>query len=445
MTPVLRDHSQIMRGNSIRSAIQFILFGTAMFSLVFLFMLYIATAQQKLNSLWIPILSLFVIMRFMLTSEFYSFWQPIFFFNLSYESTNELMYLATFALKYLLIFIFQEQCGIAFTKKEKVGFLVYYAVLYTIYLLTPDGIYNQYLSVLLPLLTYVLDLYLFNKIFGERERLRKHDILVFWGGLLVMAGLSIDSYYLNGKIYANMSLTLISLFTLFSLIMSWTYSMRTSEIYAGLQLANSQLDRQKEYYESLSVQMNHIREIKHDIHHFAGVMSGLVTERRFDELRAFFAEYVQVTHMEQLPVFCEHIVANSIIGYYYLRAKEYGISFLSQGNIPRKCVMSDSDLCIVLGNALANAVEACQCMNNSDNRFIVIELGTLRSHLLIKVENSYSGSLRTRAGRLVSSKPGNRSGFGMRNIEKVVTYYGGFLKIEHHEQRFVLMAAVPEK
>ena len=444
MTPVLSDYNQTVRGNSSRSAIQLILFGTALFSLTVLFMLYIATPRQKLYSLWLPIMTLFVILRLMLTSEFYSFWQPIFFFNLSYESTNELMYLATFALKYLLIFLFQEQCGITFSRKEKIGFLAYYAVLYLIYMFTPDAIYNQYLSVLLPLLTYVLDLYLFAKIYGERHLLRKHDILVFWSGLLVMAGLSIDSYYLNGKIYANMSLTLVYSFTLFSLIMSWIYSMRTAEIYTGLQWANSQLDRQKEYYEALSVQMNHIREIKHNIHHFAGAMSRLVEENRFDELRAFFTEYVQITHTEQLPVFCEHIVANSIIGYYYLRAREYEISFQSQGNIPRQCVMSDSDLCIVLGNALKNALEACQSMNSSDKMFISIELGVLRKQLLIRIENSYSGSLRMRADRFVSSKPGSHSGFGIRNIERVVTHYGGFIKIEHSERRFVLMAAVPE-
>ncbi len=452
MVPVLRDYNQVVNENSIRNAVRFILFGIALFSLLSLIAMYTLSVRRKLHSFWLPVMIFFILMRIMLTTEFYSIWQPLLFFNLCYESTNELMYFSTFMLKYLLIFLVQEQCGIQFTKKEKIGFLVYYILLYLTYLFTPQSIYNHYLSVVVPMLTYVLDFFLFVKIYRDRDTMKKYGMAIFWSAILVITGLTIESYYINGKIYMNMSLVVLLLFTVFALIMAWVYAMRVGDLYddfskssSRLELANSQITIQKEYFDALSSQMNEIREIKHDIRHFIGTMSRLAEEDLYEELKGFLREYSEKTEMEQLPVFCENIVANSIIGYYYLRAKEYGITFESKCNIPRQSVMSDSDLCIVLGNALENAVYACKQMERHNRIYISIEAGILKKQNLVKIRNTYNGSCEVRDNHLISTKNGKSHGFGLRNIERVIASYGGIVKIEYDEKEFTLMASVPEK
>jgi sensor histidine kinase regulating citrate/malate metabolism len=106
--------------------------------------------------------------------------------------------------------------------------------------------------------------------------------------------------------------------------------------------------------------------------------------------------------------------------------------------------MSDSDLCILLGNALENAVFACRQMDVKTTRFVSIESGYSKGQRLVKVTNSYNGQLEISDGRYISSKKGNSHGLGLRNIEKVVEAYGGFLKIEHTDKIFTLMIAIPE-
>lgn len=451
MTPILSDYHQMIRENSVRNDVRFILFGIVMFLFLSLIAMYSMAVRRKLHSFWLPIMILFFMMRIMLTAEFYSFWQPILFFNISYESTNGLMYLSTFVLKYLMIFLLQEQCGIEFTKREKLGFLIYYALLFFTYRFTPHSIYNQYLSLLVPMLTYVLDIYLFIKVYRDLESMKKFGVVMFWGVILVIVGLTIESYYINGKIYMNMSLMLLFFFAVFALILSWIYAMRLGDIYddfsnssMSLELANNQIGIQKEYYNVLSSQMNEIREIKHDIRHFTRVMNQLVEENKFDELKIFLGEYIVKTDMEQLPVFCENIVSNSIIGYHYLNAKENGISFRSRCNIGSRFVMSDGDICIVLGNALENAVYACRKMVDCDGRFVSIEVAMMKKQWLIKVKNSYNGSLEIKDVRYISSKEGKSHGLGIHNIKKVVQSYGGFVQIEYNEKEFTLMIAIPE-
>jgi Signal transduction histidine kinase regulating citrate/malate metabolism len=386
----------------------------------------------------------------MLTTEFYSFWQKTVFFNLSYEATNELMFLVTFVLKFLLIFLIQEQFGIAFSRKEKYGFSIYYTAIYLMYLFIPHGIYNRHLTIILPVSTFALEFYSFFKIYLGRHQLKKFGLLIYVGVVLAISGLIIDCYYINGNIYPNMSLMLLIMLSAYLIIVSLVYALRVADMYndyavssSRLALAKSQIAMQKEYYDILSGQMNEIRAIKHDIRHFVGVIGRLSGDGRYDELKQFLSEYTEEIETDPLPVFCENIVANSILGYYSLKAREGGIPFQCACSITKHPSVSDSDLCVVLSNALENAIDACRNLDNPDARFISAQARTINGQLLIKIENSYNGCLKVKDGGYLSTKSGEFHGIGLQNIKKVMETYGGFVKTEHNGTVFTLMAAFP--
>jgi len=451
MTPSLYKYKYITWGRDVRNSIRTILFGIAIFAFIALIAIYIFSIRQKRYFFWMPVLVLLVLVRMMLTTEMYNFWQPILFFNLSYEQTNEMMYFVTFAIKFLIIFLVEEQCGILFSRKEKAGFFFFYCILYLVYLIAPQEFYNHHLSVLIPALTFTIDIYLFAKVYKWRDTLNNHGMTAFLGEFLLAIGLSVNSYYINGKIFYNMSLSLLIFFTYFLINMLWLYSRRMSDFYddfavsaSRLEMAEKQITIQKEYYDALGRQMNEIREIKHDVNHFTGVMHQLAEEGDLNKLRTFLNEYSEKVQMDQLPVFCEHTVCNSIIGYYYLQAKEHGISFVSKCHITDEFGISDSDLCIIFGNALDNAINACKQMDQLQPAFVTIETKLMKGQRLIKVTNPYQGELIFKDGKYISSKVGNSHGYGIKNITKIVETYGGFVNIEHEEGLFTFMAAIPE-
>lgn len=449
MTPVLCSYDEVTAENSVRNSLRLILFGIAFFAFINLFFIYLFAVRRKLHSFWMPVMIFLVLIRTMLTTEFYSFWQTALFFDLPYEKTNTLMYFVTFALKYLLLFLVQEQCGIKFSKREKTGFFVYYASLFLAYLLIPKSIYNQYLSVTIPMLTYVLDFYLFIKVYINREKLIKFGLVIFCGAALVISGLSLDSFYINGLIHMNMSIVLLLMLVIFMVILSIVYSMRYGDLYddfttsaSKLEMARKQINMQKEYYDKLSSQFDEIRRIKHDINHIVGTMNVLTKEGNYDRLEEFLNEYTQASMLEQLPLFCNHSVANSIIGYYYIQAKREDISFESRCILDEKLSLPDSDLCIILGNALDNAITACKHMKPAQKRFISITSRSMNRYFLIQVSNSYNGQLEMKGGRLVSTKEEGSHGYGISNIKRVAEAYGGYVKIEHDGAIFTLTAAV---
>jgi hypothetical protein len=450
MAPILQSYDSAVGGAEIQSGVRFILFGIVLFSLFVLSIVYGLSLQKGMRFGWLPVLILCVLLRLLLTTELFGFLQSTIFSKLSYETSNDLMFLATFVLKFLLIFLFQEQFGIMFSRKEKIGFLLYYTAIYLAHLFIPYGIYNRHLTIVLPTATFLLEFYAFFKVYFSHQPLKKHGFPIFWGTVIAISGLSIDCYYINGNSYLNLSLVLISSLAVNLVILSLVYVTRIVELYndvaissASLSLARNQIAMQMQYYDDLSSRINEVRAVRHDIHHFVEVIKRLSNEGHYEELNQFINDYGEKAETESLPVFCENIVANSILGYYSLKAKENNITFSCASAIPRQLTVNDSDLCTVLSNGLENAIEACKKLENPEEQFIHIEVRNTNGQMLIKIKNSFNGSIKTQDGSYLTNKNGDFHGMGIKNIQKVMQISGGYLKIQHEEKVFTLMAAFP--
>ena len=122
-----------------------------------------------------------------------------------------------------------------------------------------------------------------------------------------------------------------------------------------------------------------------------------------------------------------------------MKAKKGGIPFTVPPNTETN-IRQRNRSCIVLGNALENAVEACSRLR-TENRFVSVEVGIVNRRLLIKIENAYNGHIKLSDGKYLSVKKGKTGGIGIQNIRKVVEAYEGYHKIKHNGKVFTLMAA----
>ncbi|HEX3075245.1 MAG TPA: GHKL domain-containing protein [Lachnospiraceae bacterium] len=451
MAPVLKEYDSAVQAISSRNSLRLLLFGAALFSFLVLLIVYILSFHKNKRTVWYPAMGFLLLFRIMLTTEFFSFWQDTVFFHLSYESTNPVMFFVSFAFQYMLIFLVQELLGIPFSGKEKVSLLIYYVTLFLLYYFIPQGVYNRHLTILMPVCTFVMEIYVFFKIYHHRQRMKQYGLIIYGGTAFAIMGFIIDSYYINGSIYLNLSLALLILFTLYLMILGLVSAMSVANIHKDLTIAAVQLAQarslitmQTDYYDALSAQMNEVRAIRHDVRHFLSVIRNMSGEGRYEELDRILNEYAEKSDTEPLPVFCENIVANSILGYYSLKFRKGGIPFRCVGNIPKQLSVSDSDLCVVLGNALENALEACQKLKGKEEKYVLAEARRVNGLLLFKVENSYNGILTLREGNYLTTKSDGYHGIGLQNVKKVVETYGGYIEIEHSGKTFILMIAFPD-
>ena len=96
-----------------------------------------------------------------------------------------------------------------------------------------------------------------------------------------------------------------------------------------------------------------------------------------------------------------------------------------------------SDLGVVIGNLLDNAIEAAAQTND---RWIHLKMEYTKGRLLLKMSNSYTGKVNYVGNRIVTSKKdASNHGMGLRSVERVVKKFDGEMELSHNENVFEVM------
>ena len=99
------------------------------------------------------------------------------------------------------------------------------------------------------------------------------------------------------------------------------------------------------------------------------------------------------------------------------------------------------DLTALLGNALDNAIEAA--MHLSEGRLVHLAVFAQDAFVMVRVENTFDGTVYRRNGRLLTRKREPGHGYGMRNIQAVAERYGGSVSTDASQQWFALRVLFP--
>lgn len=125
---------------------------------------------------------------------------------------------------------------------------------------------------------------------------------------------------------------------------------------------------------------------------------------------------------------------NYIINEKIKNSQKYNIDFkcIIQGNLKES--ISTTDLTIVIGNLLDNAIEASLKTND---RHIQIKIIKDDYKLVISVSNTYNGTILEKNGNIISTKKDkNKHGYGISNIKLICNKYHGSSYIEYSSNMF---------
>jgi sensor histidine kinase regulating citrate/malate metabolism len=101
--------------------------------------------------------------------------------------------------------------------------------------------------------------------------------------------------------------------------------------------------------------------------------------------------------------------------------------------------IDDTDLCIIVGNALDNAIEASAKIEKGRAREIKLKMMQVSDHLTIEMTNPTSELLKRVDGKIASRKEEPiLHGFGLQAIEELVNKYNGNLDVAQDNGRFTL-------
>lgn len=202
--------------------------------------------------------------------------------------------------------------------------------------------------------------------------------------------------------------------------------------------------RQLYYLDNLQKLTQELRSQRHDFKHHIDCVSGLLEVGKNEEAKQYISS-LKDSREDELPVIhTNHPYITALLNTKAMRMIDGNIQLSSNVYIPEDLHIEPLDMSIIIGNAIDNAIEACEKMEG-DKRWIMIEIYVKESHLYIKVANSsHERAPMNEKGEFETSKVDNENhGFGISNIRYVVEKYDGIMQIKQPDGTFVLNVAFP--
>ncbi|MBO5071774.1 MAG: GHKL domain-containing protein [Eubacterium sp.] len=200
-------------------------------------------------------------------------------------------------------------------------------------------------------------------------------------------------------------------------------------------LVASQLDEMNQLYMTM-------RGWRHDYHNHMQKIRAHLALGEYDQVQ----EYINLMETELDAVDIRYKSGNTgvdaMLNSKLTLAEKKGLRIKCDAELPKKLSCNPVDLCVLLGNLIDNAIEACEKMDPSQDRFIRIYMCVRKKQFYLSVSNATSEVIRKLDREYITNKRGNH-GNGLRRINKVVEKNNGFINRQNEPGVFATEVMLP--
>lgn len=229
-----------------------------------------------------------------------------------------------------------------------------------------------------------------------------------------------------------------------TLLIIFTYYLITTAINQTRrnQQAEKQLALQREHYRNLTDSINTAKTMRHDLRHHLVTCLELLTKKNSSAAEHYLSQLCNHFDDTAIAKTCCNQSADAVISYYLKLAKQQDIIVNTKISLPDDFGIDDQDLCIILGNCMENAIEACSKVPKDQVRNIDIKTTIAKGHLVIKITNSCSGLVHRQGEGFVSSKSGDNHGIGLASVKALTAKYQGYCSISCEQHVFTVAVSL---
>lgn len=288
------------------------------------------------------------------------------------------------------------------------------------------------------------------KYFKYSEKEKNQYVLMILTPLLMIF---LSSEYINSTIYSNtislsdngyifntnhIQMLIIQIFSILSLFcILYAYKKLVDSFKISTELAMLEQERyyQNQYVSEAKSRYEKTLSFRHDVKNHLSIIYGLLEKGNTIEVSEYLKNIEELTTDYSFPCHTNNPVLDILIGNKLGLAKSNGITASCSLEFPYPCLIADMDFCIILSNALDNAISACGKIEESSEKYIQISGHRQGDFFLIEIKNSYRG------------KPYYKKGMGLSNIKAITQKYNGAMNINKQNGDFCLsvMLVIPQQ
>ena len=168
------------------------------------------------------------------------------------------------------------------------------------------------------------------------------------------------------------------------------------------------------------------KSFRHDVKNHIMVVKDLLQNEKLEQALNYIGDMESMTEELSFPCSTNNPVVDILVGNKLGTAKNMGIDVCCSLRLPYPCLVRDIDFCIILSNALDNAIHACKNMHGTAEKYIRMTGRIQGDFVLLEIENSFQGN-----GLL-------RKGTGLSNVKAIAEKYHGAMSIKTQDTSFNL-------
>ncbi len=260
-----------------------------------------------------------------------------------------------------------------------------------------------------------------------------------WGashGILVRSGGDMGLYY--DQIFSHCEFCILTVLSMFA---TGFYVFGMNRIYIE-QKKSSQYHEQIAAYQMLEEQYRMQERLRHDLKNHLIALYGLLENQELEKMKNYLKNMENTADLGGDEDLTGNRIVDVLLHQKRKLAERNDTIWECDVQMPNPCSISDFDLCVLFGNILDNAVEACEKQaNHSSHPWIHIRARAVKKCFLLEVKNSMNET-HIRKGKLSDNKTEGH-GIGLLNINDVIGKYNGVMNIEMEENAFVISLLIP--
>ena len=233
-------------------------------------------------------------------------------------------------------------------------------------------------------------------------------------------------YYQNQVFLTNLTLaSLIMLIISNMLIVKLMNDFHNEVVNENkLILAEKMIEQQQKQYQMMFEENEVIHKLRHDQKNFIIGLLSQIQNKDYDEMVKQLNAQLQELQAGSGQNICGNSVIDTIINYKISEAKKKNIKIDFHYKGLHNIQISGIDLAILLGNALDNAIEATEKIEETEKRIVELYIYLKGNQLVVIIENNVIQNVDVE--HLQTEKTGNH-GYGVVNMKSVVNKYAGSL------------------
>lgn len=205
-------------------------------------------------------------------------------------------------------------------------------------------------------------------------------------------------------------------------------------------LAYIKLTDQIKYYKDTIAAYDKLRGFRHDINKHLLAIKAIAERNETAECTDYINRIIKDNVIAAFEYKTGNTVLDAMLSSKRAEAEQAGISFQTKLRIPSQLPIKDEDICVIFGNALDNAIEACA--KTERNKYISVNMIYDGCDLVCRIENSYAGNRPPMQG--TTKENSFFHGLGRENIDRSLKKYSAVSDVEITDRAYSLSMIFPD-